>query len=443
MMGVTPQPDLMGITEINVPASPRSINERLAQNTLWSLLGSGFSQGSALLTALLVARMLGVAAFGQLALIQTTALLFGTLAEFGFPLTTTKFVSRWRSAEPERAGRLIGSSLRFTALSGVAVGASLVIIDLSFLGILGFSNLSRELRVGCVLLVFEMLNRVQFGALAGVEAFADSAKVNSVKGFLALPCAWIGTSLGGLLGAVSALAVVSAATFFVGHAILRKTCSRRSIRIRYNGTLEREVFGTSISLWVSAVLLTGSTWVVTVLLSRQPSGLVELGLFNAAGNWKTALLFLPNMLFQVTLPMLSHRHAAGDDRACLRIVISSVVSTVSIAGIGALFLWALARPLMSSYGADFSIGARVLSLAAAVAVVNAVYMVGGSVLWALGKPSTMVSIDLMRTVLLIALCYFGFATSAWNLTTAYLYSYSAACVAILLVSHRHLIPRSA
>src|SRR5438477_3131562 len=113
----------------NLFLSPQSVRARLARNTLWSVAGSASSQGSSLLTALMIARMLGVTRFGQLALIQATVLLMGTLGEMGFTLTTTKFVSRWRVTDPERTGRLMGWSLSVTAMSALLMAGLLAGVE--------------------------------------------------------------------------------------------------------------------------------------------------------------------------------------------------------------------------------------------------------------------------------------------------------------------------
>src|SRR5882724_3592516 len=88
-----------------VSVEPHSVRFQLARNTVWSVAGSASSQGSSLLAALLLGRMLGVVPFGKVALVQATVILLANLGEMGFALTTTKFVSRWRTVDPERAGR--------------------------------------------------------------------------------------------------------------------------------------------------------------------------------------------------------------------------------------------------------------------------------------------------------------------------------------------------
>src|ERR1051325_11953499 len=65
-------------------ASPHAVRARVTRNAFWSIVGSASTQGSSMLAAVVVARMLGVTRFGQLALIQATVLLIGTIGEMGF-----------------------------------------------------------------------------------------------------------------------------------------------------------------------------------------------------------------------------------------------------------------------------------------------------------------------------------------------------------------------
>ncbi|HYM08906.1 MAG TPA: oligosaccharide flippase family protein [Terriglobales bacterium] len=421
----------------SVFTSSQAVRARLARNTFWSIAGSASSQGSSLLAAVVVARLLGTARFGQLALIQATVLLTGTLGEMGLTLTTTKFVSRWRVTDPERAGRLMGWSLRTIATSGLIMAALLAGMQ-PYIKISGLAGLSKEISAGCGLLLFDMLNRVQLGALGGLEQFGSTARIQLARGLLMLPCVWLGTWRSGLLGAVLAMAFVSLATFVIGHWVLRSKCRSLLIPLRYWGAREPEILTTSMSLWMGALLLAGSSWIVTVLLSREPSGLSELGLYNAADKWKTALLFLPNQLFQVTLPMLSYSQGAGDHRACRRIISAALISALGVTGAGAILVFSLSRVLMSSYGVGFTQGASVLSLAALVAVTSAIYTVGSSALWALGKPTQMLGIDILKTFLHLGLCWIGYASSARNLMLAYLLSSSAGCVVVMFAVWRHL-----
>lgn len=417
--------------------SSQSLGARLAKNTVWSAAGSVASQGASLLSALIVARLLGVHEFGKLALIQTTVLLMVTLGELGLSLTTTKFVSRWRSADPDRAGHLIGWSLRTSATSACVVALIMVAIE-TWVAPSVQGDFSREWKAACGWLLFEILNRVQISALAGMECFDQVARVQLCRALTLVPFTAVGAWHGGLAGAVVGLALASMAVFLAGQWILLQQCRKRGIRLSFRGFPGRSIVATSSSLWISSLLMTGSAWAVCVLLAKHPGGLAELGIYNAVDKWKTALLFLPNMLFQVNLPMLSHSRGEGDHRACVRIVKLGLLSTVVVTAAAALGVVLLAPWLMASYGKDFSAGSRVLVLAAAAAVVSAVYTVGSGVLWAIGRPAQMLGIDALKTAVLVGVCWAGLASSAWNLTLAYLVSMSVGAAVILAAVRRQL-----
>ena len=112
--------------------------------------------------------------------------------------------------------------------------------------------------------------------------------------------------------------------------------------------------------------------------------------------------------------------------------------TLGVTCAGAIGVYLLAPFLMSIYGNGFAGGAKVLMLAAFVAIVSALYTVGSGILWALGSPSQMLAIDVLKTSLLLTLCFAGFAATAWGLTLSYLFSLSLGATVVLLVIRRQL-----
>ena len=175
-----------------------------------------------------------------------------------------------------------------------------------------------------------------------------------------------------------------------------------------------------------------------MLMSKHPEGVTQVALYNAADKFRIALVFLPQVLFQVILPMLSERRAAGDQAGCRRIVAAALGGNAVITGSVAVLVAWIAPRLMAAYGPAFARGANVLPLAAASAVASGFYTIGGSALWAIGKPSQMLGIDILRTALLLGLCIFGLATDARGVMLAWLISYGVAGALLLAMVHRQL-----
>lgn len=404
---------------------------------MWAMLGSGFSQASSMGSSILLGRILGLEGFGNLALLQATIVMFGNFGEAGLSLTTTKFTSAWSKTDPPRAGRFIGWALLITA--ALAVLSAFVLFGAQRFLTLSSSALgTREFAAAGAILIFDMLNRVQLGALAGIEAFSATARLQWLRGLLLLPVVYLGAHQAGLVGAIAGLGLVSLLVFAAGQMVLRKECAAVAVPLHYGRTSEKGVYGTSASLWAGSWLLSGSTWVVYVLMSKHSEGVTQVGLYNAADKFRIALVFLPQVLFQVILPMLSERRAAGDHAACRRIVAAALGGNAAITGTAAALVAFIAPGLMSAYGPAFARGANVLPLAAASAVAGGFYTIGGSALWAIGKPSQMLGIDILRTVLLLGLCVFGLAADARGVMLAWLISYSLAGALLLAVVYRQL-----
>jgi len=420
---------------IPAPQARFSLARRLAFNTVWSVIGSIAAQGSSLVGTVILGRMLGVTTFGKLSLLLTTVLTVQTLAELGLGLTTTKVVASLRNTDAARAGRTIGFALRSAALSGFvfAVALAFSIHRMPALRMAGAA-----LVFAPVLLLSELLNRVQMSALAGLESFQFSARAQLCRCILTPLMVWIGARNGGLTGALVGLGCASLIVCAATYQILRLRCADLNIPIRYRGFAESAMLRTSVCLWGSALLLNGSAWLAGVLLASQPGGLTELGLFNASEKWRAALVFLPNMLFQVTLPMLSHANACVDRRSCSRILGSALGLSMATTGVLAAIVVFQPALLMSIFGTGFSRGADVLSLAAWGSVAAAVWTVGSGALWAIGNPLQMLLLDALRAGLFLALCVGLPHLAARDLARASLVSFVVGGIVIFAILWRRL-----
>src|SRR3989339_928116 len=84
-----------------------SVGHRLARGVFWSIVGTVVSRGLVLLAMMIVARMLGKTAFGELGMIDSTVGMLGTFAGFGLGVTATKHIAEFRHSDPHRAARIL------------------------------------------------------------------------------------------------------------------------------------------------------------------------------------------------------------------------------------------------------------------------------------------------------------------------------------------------
>lgn len=420
--------------------SAASLGKRFATGMSWTVAGTLFRQAANFAVGIYLARILGIAEFGRLAVIQSTILMVAGFGQAGIGLSATKHIATLRSSDQRRTGSIIGFTLLFTATSAAAICLLLVLFAAQAgSALLPGSRISTELRLSGIWVFFELISLVQLRILAGLEAFHGSAKINLWQSIFLVPAAVAGAWYAGLAGTVIALASVSLLSCIVGQWVLEGECARFGIKISYRDVWrERGMLQMSSMVWLSSIAMNTTTWFVGILLARQPMGVYQFGLYNAAGRFQNLLLFLPMRIFEVSIPVLSNLQAERDQKGFRKFVLYSGSLTCAFSVVGSVLLVLFADRLMSWYGADFAAGADVLRYFAVGCILSSVWTVTSAGLWAAEKSRQMLLLDLLRGSLLVVLAMAGLASSAVALTFAQMISYAVGLSLLLFVLFRYL-----
>ena len=177
---------------ISLPSSLRKRLEgsplayRLARGAFWSVLGGVSARALALLSAIIVARLLGREGYGEIGIVQSTLGMFGVFAGFGLGSTSTKYIAEYREKDPGKAGR-IASLVFFVSLVSAGTMMALTVGLAPWLSrsILSRPDLSSLLLPGSLLLFLSTLVGVQSATLAGFESFRKIAFINIARGLAA------------------------------------------------------------------------------------------------------------------------------------------------------------------------------------------------------------------------------------------------------------------
>src|SRR6204780_5936406 len=183
------------------------IARRLARGSLWSLFGSATARILVLVAMILVARVLGQVSFGELGLIPPTLGMTGLMAGMGLGETATRFVAKYATSDPLRAGRVI--ALVTSVSICTVLLAAVVLISVSGLiagAVLNAPQLQSALVWGSLLMAATAFRGIQGGVFAGLEKFDALAKLNIVDGVVSLITMVLLAQLMGVEGAVLVLA---------------------------------------------------------------------------------------------------------------------------------------------------------------------------------------------------------------------------------------------
>jgi O-antigen/teichoic acid export membrane protein len=168
-----------------------------------------------------------------------------------------------------------------------------------------------------------------------------------------------------------------------------------------------------------------ATWAANAMLVRQENGYAEMGVFNAATQWRNAYQFIPSIIYTAAFPVLSQLLANKDQASFKKLALAQLGSSVGIVAL--LFVGAipLAPMLMASFGSQFAGHTRVFVLTTVNAVPFTFSSVAGALMLAANKPWWAAAGALLWAAVLLAAAGPAVTFGALGLAASHLLAYMA------------------
>lgn len=330
------------------------------------------ARGMLMVAMMLTARLLDKAAYGQLGLIQGTLMMFQVAAALGMGITATKYVAEYREKDKSKVARIVALTQTTTLITGMIVGMSVyVLAPWLSRSLLGVPELELAMQIGAANLALNVISGGYAAILAGFEAFRWIATVNAFVGVVTVPLVAGGAALDGVYGAMVGLLVVSLWNTLVSMLIVQRKLTKESIPSSSRITRAEIQLLWSFSLPAVGASLTFApvNWAVAYLLVIY-AGYGEMGLFNAANQWFSILLFLPGIFASVCLPIFAGKSQSEEAKSLAKTLGAGVLVTIGVT-VPMVFLVVLLSPfIMGLYGpyyVEASQLLRVIALTAGVA----------------------------------------------------------------------------
>ncbi|WAT17574.1 oligosaccharide flippase family protein [Aurantiacibacter sp. MUD11] len=299
------------------PPQKKSIGQRLAGGFAWSTLGAIGWKGLTAASSILVARILGPAGFGELGIVRATANLFTVYAGFRLGTTATKHLAEFKESDPDRAGRILRMSLVMSAVF-CGITAAILVLGGPFIAARWLDNagLALPLQIAGAFLFFQAYSSMRETVLIGTENFKAFARVQTVKGLTTALLIVPGAYFYGVAGAVAGLALAA----FLSFLVLRVYIRRALAEVEVNEQVPYAVWkGELPLLWTFAlpglfvgIVTAAVLWWGRTVLAGTEDGYVQLGLFEAGNQWRTLVLFMPEILSRVAMPILAETYGKAD-----------------------------------------------------------------------------------------------------------------------------------
>jgi O-antigen/teichoic acid export membrane protein len=403
-----------------------SIASRVAAGALWSLGGTVVYRFANLAAFVVVARLIGKEGFGQLGAIQSTIGMLAVFGGLGLGLTATKHVAEFREVDVVRAGRIIALT-RIVALSCGSIVAAFLALFANYIAgkVLGHAELEGALQVASVLVLLGSIAGVQIGILSGLEEFSAVAQINVLTGVVCIPAVVSGAWMYGVVGAIGGLVAMQMVGCAIGYVLVRRKLSAHGIVPDYaNSIKERAVIWRySVPALLANLLAAPVYWVGVAMLINSPDGIEEMGIFNAANQWKAVVVFIPTTLSAVVLSMLSNFHGRNDRDRFSQLLWKNVLVTAAVSFLAVLAVACLSDLIMGLYGSRFGSGGSTLIALAFAGAFAAVAGAAGQTIASRGEMWWGFTLNLMWAIVFLGCAVMFSGHGALGLALADLFSY--------------------
>lgn len=390
-------------------ANGKGLEGRLLGGISWGFLGLAATRAFSVVGFILLARGLGRVDFGVVSMIRSTVFMFGVAAGVGLPEAMSRFPAKFHERSPVTAWQYAGAGvilqavLAFIAFAIVWISAPKLAGDA-----LSSPELTSVIRLGGLLLVAASANETIRGISKGFQKFGLTALNDTIQGAGLLVFGAVGAFLYGVTGTIIGLTVSHLVALVVGFYFLWRQCGG-SLKPRDcipTGSQVQELAKFSFPVALSSLLSAPVSWFANALLFRAPNGASEMGAFRAGEQFRNTILYLPNLLSGVLLPVLAASGREEEREKSRKILALSMVLVSFVGGVSAVIFSALSGPIMLLYGDEFReievVLAAVFFTGAFAGAPNVLYMG----LLSTGKAWASFWITLIQSFVLLVAAYF-------------------------------------
>lgn len=399
---------------------------RMINGSIWSIIAAVLSQGTNLLVSILIARKLGKETFGEYGILNTTISTFITFAGLGLGTTATKYIAEFKDSNRSQVGKILGLSFTVIGVLGLFFSlASFFFANQIGLKILNNQMLASYLRIYSIFLFINVVDGFQIKVLQGYESFKTLAVNNLIKAICYIGTVIYFTDQWDLKGTLYSAIFSSLVGLILNYFFVRNENQKWGIRILFDDLLGqfKVIWNFSLPLFFGGLLLTPVTLIANIFITNQPNGYSELGIFNAANQWKAIIVFLPFAVSNMSLPIFSDLYGKKQIRQFNKLFIYNIFLVGGLGLLIAIPTILFSSIIMRFYGSDFETGKLSLILLSSTAVLISINNVIGQVIISKGAPWFGFLFNFLWALFFLVAAFLLRRAGALGLSLAYLISY--------------------
>lgn len=382
------------------------IGKRLSGGAFWSIAGSAVQYLCILVALMVCAKILGKENFGKLNLVQNTINIFVVLGAMGMGNTAAKYISEYRETQKERAAGIYVISGWSGGIMGALLAFVVILVAPFIAEKVSAPDLTDCIRWGGLWLFFSTLSGIQTGVLSGFENFRMVAVNSIITGIVEGVMIIIGARLWGITGAILGYGV-GFLVWTLANALAISTNLRRENIVPRWTRVSRDDFKIIHQFSLPAMLSTLMVMPVFLgikMMLAKFDGFGEVGVYGAADQWKTMILFIPSAMSRIALPILSNIRSKGEIGTYTRVLLINVMMNAGVTVFLSAIVIGLSKNIMLLYGRDF-LEPMPLILLALSTIFTSIASVVGLAIASQSKMWIGFGFNLLWGVVALGLCY--------------------------------------
>ncbi len=376
----------------------------VAQSGSASFAGKVFLTGARLITAVVLARLLGAQQYGLYNLALVSATLIASFAVLGLDVGLVRFIAIMVSRRDQsglsavlRLGILVPLAFSVVAASSLFYAAEPLALNW-----FGDASLIPLLQVAGLLIPFLVWNNLGEAVLRGFHQLGLAVLINSfLQPALRFVCVWLvvlfwASALGGLTTYL--LAVIASSILFL--LVVKPYLSFGETRP--TAQLARELMGFSLPVYLSDIAGAIGVSAQTFLLGAWGT-LSGVGIFAIAGQLAMIGRFFHGSLVMATMPIISEMYDRGAREDLGRLFRATSKWSLTLNLPLFLILWIFPSQLLNFFGASFVEGTLTLQILALSTLVDTGTGIGGALLTMTGHTRLTLFNTIVSTLLSVGL----------------------------------------
>ena len=380
----------------------RRIARGLSWQTAFALLGriGTFS------VALIQARLLGKAGYGELGMALSTLSLYSIIASAAGGQTCTKFIAQDRELAKLRAERITGLSALLAAALAVFTSAAIVLSsDWVARNAIGSEKLSILLKLAGAAIALQSLAGIASGILLGLQAFKEDAVLRTVQIASWIPLTALLSARFGVKGAMLAYTLSYGIGLFFYIGVTTKVCRANGFMPRLEGSWTEAgvLLSYSLPMILHGMICVPTIWVTNTFLVKHPNGFSELGAYSAATQFRAIVVQMPLLIQAVVWPTMAELHGNNSKDKLRRLYQNSFEVIWALAVCASLPTIAFRDKILSAFGNSFTGDSSLICLVMTTATLSVLAGFTGSALQVLGKTWVALYANIIYSVIVVVL----------------------------------------